>query len=114
VNVGKDIVNWPHLTPSHISKREKEIKKEFDDCLVEYNELADLGVFKLLPKKIVANIKDMADSVEDIYDTYYEYYRARTKLYRNHTIRSTYKKMRSARTRKNRTSLPSIPEENND
>jgi hypothetical protein len=112
VNVGKDIVDWPHLTPSHILKREKEIKREIDDCLTEYNILADLGVFKLLPKKIVTDIKAMADSVEDIYDTYYEYYRARIKLYRNHTIRNTYKKIRSARTRRNRTPLPTIPEEN--
>ena len=114
VNIGKDIVNWPYLTLSHISKREKEAKKEFDDCLAEYNELADLGVFKLLPKKIVTDIKIMADNVEDIYDIYDGYYRSRLKAYKNHMIRTRYRTIKSGRTRKNRTPLPTIPEENGD
>jgi hypothetical protein len=112
LNVGKDIVNWPKLTALHIMKRERGIKRDFDNCLKEYNILKDLGGFDFLPEKIVNDIVNMIDDIEDICEKFYEYYRKYPMKNRNRTIRNKYRKIQSALTRKNRTPLPTIPEEN--
>jgi len=112
LHVGKDIVNWPNLTALHITKRESGIKKDFDDCVKEYNILNELGGFEFLPEKIVNDIVNMLDDIEDIYKKFYGYYRKHRMANRNRTIRNKHRKIQSARTRRRKSPLSTIPEEN--